>query len=94
MARQTSDGEDDWEEDWNGDSSDDDDFDQETEDDGEPTISCPYCGTEVYEDSPRCPSCENYLSLEDSPPTATNKPWWVLLGAGLGLLAFLRWLFV
>ncbi len=62
--------------------------------DGESTITCPHCGTEVYEDSPRCPSCENYLSLEDSLPTATNKPWWVLLGAGLGLLAFLRWLFV
>lgn len=82
MTRQTWDEED---EDWG---------DDESDLDGESTITCPHCGTEVYEDSPRCPSCENYLSLEDSTPPATNKPWWVLLGAGLGLLAFLRWLFV
>lgn len=82
MTRQTWDDED---EDWG---------DDESDLDGESTITCPHCGEEVYEDSPRCPSCENYLSLEDAPPTATRKPWWVLLGAGLGLLAFLRWLFV
>jgi hypothetical protein len=68
-----------------------DDWDVEDEDS---TIPCPYCGCEVHEDSPRCPSCENYLSLEDAPPSPTNKPWWVLLGAGLGLLVFLRWLFL
>jgi len=83
MARQTWDDEED--EDWGDDESDLDD---------EPTITCPHCGAEIYEDSPRCPSCENYLSLEDARPTPTSKPWWVLLGAGLGLLAFLRWLFV
>lgn len=93
MTRQTSDDEDDWDEDWADDSSGDDVFDQDTDDD-ELTIPCPYCGCEIHADSPRCPSCENYLSLEDTPPAATNKPWWVLLGAGLGLLAFLRWLFV
>ncbi|GDY09824.1 hypothetical protein LBMAG52_33100 [Planctomycetia bacterium] len=82
MTRQTWDDEN---EDWG---------DDESDLDGESTIICPHCGTEVYEDSPRCPSCENYLSLEDVPATVTNKPWWVLLGAGLGLLVFLRWLFV
>lgn len=82
MTRQTWDDEDD---DWSDDDSDVD---------GESTITCPHCGNEVYEDSPRCPSCENYLSLEDAPSEVTKKPWWVLLGAGLGLLAFLRWLFV
>ncbi len=82
MARQTSDEEDDW------DAEDDDD------DDGESTIPCPYCGNEVHADSPRCPSCENYLSLEEAQPMPTTKPWWVLLGAGLGLLVFLRWLFL
>ena len=80
MARQTWDEEDDW--------------DAEDVDDGDSTIPCPYCGCEVHEDSPRCPSCENYLSLEDAPARPTNKPWWVLLGAGLGLLVFLRWLFL
>lgn len=72
-----------------------DEDDEEDEDgEGESTITCPHCGGEVYEDSPRCPTCENYLSQEDSPATVTDKPWWVLLGAGLGLLVFLRWLFV
>ncbi len=80
MARQTWDEEDDW--------------DAEDVDDEDSTIPCPYCGCEVHEDSPRCPSCENYLSLEDTPPGPTNKPWWVLWGAGLGLLVFLRWLFL
>lgn len=80
MARRTIDDED-WEDDWSDDSVDD-----------EPTITCPYCGNEVHEDSPRCPSCENYLSQEDRP--AVPKPWWFLIGVGLGLLVFLRWLFV
>ena len=87
MARQTWDAEDDWDaaDDWDaGDGDDEEDS----------TIPCPYCGHEVHEDSPRCPSCENYLSLEDAPSKPTNKPWWVLLGAGLGLLVFLRWLFL
>lgn len=82
MTRQTWDEDD---EEWN---TDDETFD------GEATISCPHCGNEVYEDSPRCPSCENYLSQEDSPTDTTQKPWWILFGTGLGLLAFLRWLFV
>ena len=90
MARRTMDDED-WEEDWSDDSGDDEVFDQKSDDD-EPTITCPYCGNEVHEDSPRCPSCENYLSQEDRPPD--RKPLWFLIGAGLGLLVFLRWLFV
>lgn len=88
MARQTMDDEDS-KDDWSDDS--DDAFDQDSDDD-EPTIACPYCGCEVHEDSPRCPSCENYLSQEDRPSAA--KPWWFLIGVGLGLLAFLSWLFV
>ncbi|MFM9963453.1 MAG: hypothetical protein ACKV2Q_19770 [Planctomycetaceae bacterium] len=87
MARQTWDEEQDW------DDADEDDFAGDFAD--ESTMPCPYCGSEIHADSPRCPSCENYLSLEDAPPTpAHKKPWWVLLGVGLGLLVFLRWLFV
>lgn len=87
MARQTWDDEDDWDND-REEFAEADTFGS----DDEPTISCPYCGEDVHEDSPRCPHCENYLSHEDAPPTP--KPWWFLLGAGLGLLVFLRWLFV
>jgi hypothetical protein len=87
MARQTWDDEDAWD----GDAPED--FaDEESNGDDEPTIPCPYCGQDIHEDSPRCPHCENYLSQEDSPPAP--KPWWFLIGAGLGLLVFLRWLFL
>lgn len=90
MTRQTWDDEDDWNEEGE---FRDDTFDQDSDDDAA-TIPCPYCGNEVHEDSPRCPSCENYLSLEEVQPRPIKKPWWVLLGAGLGLLVFLRWLFL
>ena len=42
------------------------------------TISCPYCGREIHEDSVRCPGCERYLSEEDAPPQ--RRPWWFILG--------------
>jgi hypothetical protein len=86
MPRQTWDDEDDW------DASGDDRLEDDNAEG--PTIPCPYCGCEIHEDSPRCPSCENYLSLEDAPTTTAGKPWWFLLGTGLGLLVFLRWLFL
>ena len=79
MARITDDEDEEWHDDW----SDDDD---------EPTITCPYCGCDVHEDSPRCPQCANYISREDMP--SPRRPWWFLIGAGLGLLVFLRWLFL
>lgn len=28
------------------------------------TIDCPFCGVEIYEESERCPHCENYLFFE------------------------------
>ena len=61
-------------------------------DDEEPTVECPYCGHQVHADSPRCPACENYLSDEESP--ASTRPLWFFIGVALGLLAFVRWLFV
>jgi hypothetical protein len=44
------------------------------EDDGQ--AACPYCGREIYEDSERCPYCENYLSREDAP---SRHPVWILI---------------
>jgi uncharacterized paraquat-inducible protein A len=99
MSRSTWENDDDPVDDRQEDDFADDDFaeddfaeDDFAEDDDEPTIACPYCGEQVHEDSPRCPHCENYLSREEFPSEA--KPWWMLLGAGLGLLAFLTWLFL
>ena len=71
-----------------------DEFDDTLDDDDEDsTIPCPYCRREIHEDSPRCPYCENYISAEDSHPATFAKPWWVIVGAILGLFAVYRWLF-
>lgn len=60
------------------------------EDDDESTIPCPHCGRQVYEDSERCPYCENYLSAEDAPPAA--KPVWIIVATVLCLAAILTWI--
>lgn len=67
---------------------DDDAFD--ADDDGEPTIACPYCRRQIHEDSLRCPYCERYLSDEDAP--AQPKPWWLLAGIIACGLAIYYWI--
>jgi hypothetical protein len=62
---------------------------REREPDEDDTIPCPYCRQPVYEDSPRCPGCGNYLSDEDAPPGA--KPWWLIAGALVCLALVLLW---
>ena len=54
------------------------------------TVPCPYCKQAVYEDVERCPSCENYLSQEDSPPQ--TRPW-MIVAALLALAGALTWVF-
>ena len=75
-------GDDEWDDDgdgWDGDGDDD-----------EATDPCPHCRRPVYEDSPRCPHCGEYLGAEDAPPA--RKPWWVVLGVLLCLYAVYRWI--
>lgn len=84
--------EDDWDEDGESDSwsYDEDDFsDSIDEGEDEATVSCPYCKSEIPEDTPRCPYCEQYISEEDAPPTA--KPWWIIVGALLCLFVVFLW---
>ena len=69
-----------------GDRCDDPDDDP----DGEPTVACPYCRRDIYEDAVRCPYCERYLSDEDAP--APRKPWWIVVGAAVGLYVAYRWI--
>jgi len=80
---------DDWADDeteWDGD--DGDEFG--AEDDDEPTVPCPHCGTEVHEDAQQCPHCERYISAEDAPPA--RKPWWIIIGAVVCLYVVARWI--
>ena len=68
---------------------DDDDEESYDEDEGS-TVACPYCGQQMYEDSPRCPHCERYVSEEDAPPA--RKPWWIVVGTLVCLYAVYRWI--
>jgi hypothetical protein len=71
---------------------DEDDVDFDFDDDGdEPTIACPYCGEEIYEDAPRCPACGQYVSAEDAP--GARRPWWIVIGAAVCLLLVYLWTF-
>lgn len=54
------------------------------------TTPCPYCGEAIYEDAPRCPHCERYVSAEDAPPA--RKPWWLIPGLLVCLFCVYLWL--
>lgn len=62
--------------------------DSAVEDDAEPTIPCPFCQAEIWEDAPRCPACGSELGGADMP--APRRPWWVLITAFLLLYLFVR----
>lgn len=49
------------------------------DDHGPPTVPCPHCGKEVFEDSEQCPRCGNYLSKEDGPAAGRGGTWVVLM---------------
>ena len=72
----TKESNDDWDEEWG-------------ESDEEETVPCPYCGRAIYEESQRCPNCEQYISREDAPPT--RRPWWIIAGTVLCCYVIYRW---
>jgi hypothetical protein len=77
-----------WEdEDWD---ADDLNCQERDDEDDEPTVPCPYCRREIFEDSFRCPHCGQYLSEEDAP--AGRKPWWIVVGMLLCLAALWVWI--
>jgi hypothetical protein len=71
---------------------DDDAWDDDTDetDDDESTVPCPQCRRPVYEDSPRCPHCGQYIS--DADAATARKPWWILVGVLLAFLVVLWWI--
>jgi hypothetical protein len=70
----------------------DDDVWNDDEDDrnGDAVIPCPHCGRSIYEESQRCPYCENYISEEDTIPA--RKPWWIIVGVSLVFYVVYRWI--
>ena len=68
-----------------GDDEYDDDDERDQYDDSSETIVCPACGADVYEDSPRCPTCGNYITPSTSP--LSGRPQWYVLLALVGVAA-------
>lgn len=64
--------------------------DVDIEDDAEPTRPCPYCHGQIHEDTQRCPYCEQYISAEDSGPSA--KPGWLYAGVVICLVIVFLWI--
>jgi hypothetical protein len=62
-------------------------------DDESATVECPACGAEMYEDSPQCAACGEYITPSIS--VLSGRPMWFVLLALLGIVAviavFLRW---
>ncbi len=76
---------------WNDDMLDEGPLDSDLEelgDDGPETAPCEACGAEIYEDSPRCPACGEYI-LKSASYSYRPLPAWVLLAAMAAIAAFL-----
>jgi hypothetical protein len=71
---------DDDEEDFGGDAE----YHPEAEDAG--TFKCPACSTEIYGDSPRCPSCGDYVT-PGARSGAKSMPRWVWVVTVVMILA-------
>ena len=65
----------------------DSDLDEFGDDDEPATEPCPACGAEIYDDSPRCPVCGEYIFA-----TAGRRrrwPLWLVIVAAVALTAFI-----
>jgi hypothetical protein len=67
------------------------DDDEEWVPDEEATAECPRCHEPVFDQAERCPHCGWYISEEDVQPS--RRPWWVVLGVVLALVAVYLWVF-
>lgn len=57
-------------------------------DDETPTVTCPHCKAEVYEEADSCPSCGEFL-IDGGHAALQAKPWWFLALGLLGVVAVL-----
>lgn len=53
-----------------------DDADEVLDDENQTTIPCPACGAAMFDDSPRCPACGDYVTAGSA---AGPRPAWVVL---------------
>jgi hypothetical protein len=78
-----------WQEEDPDDGEDFESFEEDSSDDDR-TLPCPSCGKAMYEDSPRCPSCGEYVTPAAGPSSGLS--WVIRWGAILALLAAGTWL--
>ena len=55
-----------------------DDQADDADGDGSDTMPCPACGSAIYDDSPQCPFCGEYVVMR-SGGAARRVGWWVAL---------------
>ena len=76
---------------WDDDNLDDEgpldsDLDELGTDDELTTAPCPSCGAEIYDDSPQCPVCGEYIL--SGAGTSHRWPLWMVIIAAVALVAF------
>lgn len=59
------------------------DLDDDAYDDEVDTMECPGCGAEVYEGTPRCPECGQWLFGADSPAARRARGWFWPVTVGI-----------
>ena len=76
--------------DFDGDDSEEDyspgEYSPESEDAG--VFKCPHCGSEMYGDAVRCPSCGDYVTPGHR-HASQAMPWWIWVAVILVALAML-----
>ena len=65
-----------------------DDLDEDDEDNG--YIDCPHCGQSMLEAADYCPSCDRWMSDEDTPKK--SQPLWLIIGIVICLVISLGWI--
>ena len=68
---------------------DSDDGDEDFGNDDPGVLWCPHCGSEMYGDASRCPTCGDYVTPSHHPAPG-SMPWWmwmIVILVGLALLA-------
>ena len=79
---------------WDDDMLDEGPLDSDLEelgDDDEPeTVPCPACRAEIYEDSPQCPVCGEYIFHRSG--AGHRWPWWWMLATAAAIISFVAYI--
>ena len=82
---------------WDDDNLDDEgpldsDLDEFNNDDELTTEPCPACGAEIYDDSPQCPVCGEYIVARAG--ASHRWPLWMVIVAAVAIFALLCYILI